>query len=84
MSSILRIPTYDFDGVVSVNDFFEILATWGCVGCPGDFIDPPGVDIWDRTRLGEAAFSQVLRKKDKRSLTPKKFLEIARGVLKGR
>jgi hypothetical protein len=35
------------DGVVAVNDFFEMLATWGCVGCPGDFLPPPGVDIWD-------------------------------------
>jgi len=31
------------DGTVAVNDFLELLATWGCVGCPGDFLDPPGV-----------------------------------------
>jgi hypothetical protein len=52
------------DGTVAVNDFLELLATWGCVGCPADFLDPPGVgledvqyllDNWGTACPGEAA-----------------------------
>jgi len=35
------------DGTVGINDFLELLATWGCVDCPADFLDPPGVDLED-------------------------------------
>jgi uncharacterized delta-60 repeat protein len=35
------------DGMVAVNDFLELLRTWGCPGCPADFGSPPGVGFDD-------------------------------------